>query len=133
MFRKITSRLVLAGTVLTIAALPVAAVMPPQGDTVDLAYYDGVQRIGNAQLATDPYCATPETLAADLGEVYGEDIILSAARDSRQFDVWASGDAGTWTVSYTRPDGVACVIGSGTGWDDGDDASSRLQEVGLQL
>ncbi|WP_128255088.1 hypothetical protein [Falsirhodobacter deserti] len=133
MFRKMTSRLALAGAALTIAALPVSAAMPPQGDRVDLAYYDSITRTGNDQLPTDPYCAEPSTLAADLGEAYGEDLVLSAKRDNgRQFDVWASDAAGTWTVSYTRPDGISCVIGSGTGWDRGESASARLEEVGLR-
>lgn len=134
MFRKMTCRIALAAAALTSVALPVAAVMPPEGDRVDLAYYDSIQQTGMDQLPTDPYCANPEMLAADLGETYGEDRMLTATRDNgRQFEVWASDSAGTWTVSYTRPDGIACVIGSGIGWDSGDNATARLQEVGLSL
>lgn len=134
MFRTTIRRLALAGAALSVAALPVAALVPPQGDRIDLGRYDAITRVGNAQLPTDPYCAAPSTLAADLGEAYGEDIRLTAARDGgRMFQVWASDEAGTWTVSYTRPDGVACVIGSGTGWTGDSDATVRLQEVGLEV
>lgn len=132
MFRTTISRLALAGAAVTALALPVAAVMPPEGDRIDLAYYDSIQRTGNAQLASDPYCAAPATLAGDLSEAYGEDLVLSATRDNgRQFDVWASEASGTWTVSYTRPDGIACVIGSGTDWSG--NAPDTLQDVGLRL
>lgn len=134
MFRTTISRLALAGAALTAFALPVAAAMPPQGDTVDLAYYDSIHRTGNAQLATDPYCAAPSTLAGDLSEAYGEGLVLTATREgNRQFNVWASDETGTWTVSYTRPDGIACVIGSGTDWDAGDTGTAKLQDVGLRL
>lgn len=134
MFRKLTSCMALAGAALTVAALPVAAVIPPPGDRVDLAYYDSIQRVGTEQLPTDPYCANPDMLAADLVEAYGEEVVLTATRDSgRQFEVWASDEAGTWTVSYTRPDGIACVIGSGTGWSADANAAARLQDVGLAL
>ncbi|QUS36407.1 hypothetical protein [Falsirhodobacter algicola] len=136
MFRATTRRLALAGAALTLAALPVHAAMPPamKGETVDLAYYDSISRTGTDQLPTDPYCAAPDMLAADLGEAYQEDIVLTAMNpDGTQFDVWASGAAGTWTVSYTRADGIACVIGSGTDWSTGDDASARLTDVGLPL
>ena len=135
MIRMTMRQLALAGAALTVLAGPVAAVVnnAPMPERVDLAYYDGVTRTGMDQLPTDPYCADPETLAIDLSEVYGEDIVATHARDDgRSFDLWASPEMGTWTVSYTRVDGVACVIGSGTDWDDGDSTTERLIEVGLR-
>ncbi|MCJ8138237.1 hypothetical protein [Falsirhodobacter halotolerans] len=135
MIRMTLRHMALAGAALTVLAGPVAAVVNPASgaERVDLAYYDAVTRTGMDQLATDPYCASPEMLAIDLGEVYGEDIVATHARDDgRSFDLWASPEMGTWTVSYTRPDGVACVIGSGTDWDAGDSATERLVQVGLR-
>ncbi|WP_045388471.1 hypothetical protein [Falsirhodobacter sp. alg1] len=134
MFWKMTRHMALAGAMTTLTVWPAAAVMPADrgAEPVDLAYYDSITRTGVDQLPTDPYCANPEMLGADLGEAYGEEVILSSSRsDGRKFDVWASDQQGTWTVSYTRPDGIACVIGSGTGWTGESSAKARLIEVGL--
>lgn len=115
-------------------ALPAFAAQPPAVSPMDLSVYDAMPRIGEAQLATDPYCDMPDTLAVSLVEDYAEEIVLSAQNpEGRRFDFWASDAFGTWTVSYTRADGVACVVGSGTGWQPGDSAGARMQQIGLRL
>ena len=34
------------------------------------------------------------------------------------FDVWASNVTGTWTILKTAPNGFACIVAVGEGWQD---------------
>jgi hypothetical protein len=111
-----------------------AALPQPGTDSLDLTVYDTMPRIGAEQVPTDPYCDVQETLVINLTEEYGEELSLSALNpDQTRFDFWTSDDAGTWTVTYTRTDGVACVIGSGVGWAQGAAPGVFLSEVGVDL
>jgi len=121
------------------AALPVSAALWPATPTpatgaINLAVYDDMPRVGRAQLPTDPFCDRPDIVAISLAEDYAEQIMLSAKNDDgTRFDFWASGPSGTWTVTYARADGVACVVGSGIGWSDGASAGTFLQEIGITI
>lgn len=126
--------LALAGAAIATAALPALAAMKPAVQPIDLSVYDAMPRVGEAQLPTDPYCDRPDTLAVSLGEEYGEEVMLSAMNpNGTSFRFWASDEFGTWTVSYRRSDGIACVVGSGTGWSRGDSAQARMQGLGIDL
>lgn len=120
------------------ATMPASAAYraaPPDGSTgLDLARFDRIDRIGAAQLPTDPYCDHRASVIINLIEEYAEDLALSAfTPEGRHLDLWASDAAGTWTVIYTRKDGVACVVGSGIGWDAGVPAPDYFRQVGLAL
>lgn len=134
MIRKNMRTLGLVGAVLVASAFPVVAAQPPVQPDLDLSVYDQMPRVGNAQLATDPYCDRPDALAVSLSEDYAEEVVLTAQdMDGKRFDFWASETMGTWTVSYTRADGITCVVGSGTGWTSGDSAGAHMQQIGLRL
>lgn len=129
-----TRHMALAGAAIATAALPAFAAMAPGVQPIDLTVYDQMPRIGEAQLATDPYCDRPDTLAIVLAEEYAEDVVATEANaDGTSFDFWASEEFGTWTVSYTRADGISCVVGSGTGWDAGDNPSGPMREIGIDV
>lgn len=134
MIRKNMRNLGILGAILAATAFPVAAAQPFVQPQIDLTVYDEMPRIGDAQLATDPYCDRPDALAASLSEDYAEEVVLTAqSMEGKRFDFWASGTMGTWTVSYTRADGVACVVGTGIGWESGDSAGAHMQQIGLHL
>ncbi|MDH2327900.1 hypothetical protein QCN27_13600 [Cereibacter sp. SYSU M97828] len=128
------SRPALALAAIATTALPAFAAIRPETPSIDLAFYDAMPRIGEAQLPTDPYCDRSDTLAATLGEEYGEEVMLAAMNpNGTSFRFWASDEFGTWTVSYVRADGVNCVVGSGTGWTEGDSAAGHMQALGIDL
>ena len=59
----------------------------------------------------------PEALK-QLAETWGEtrrSIMLS--RGSNVFEVYAADETGTWTILRTTPDGVSCIIESGTAFE----------------
>lgn len=117
-------------------ALPVSAAFwpAPQEHRIDLSRYDAITRIGDAALPTDPYCDTPEMVDISLSEDFGERITLSALNpDNTRMDFWSSDMMGTWTVTYTRADGVMCVVGSGTGWTDGAAPGAFMEQAGVAL
>ncbi len=42
------------------------------------------------------------------------------------FEVWASEKTGSWTILFTRPDGVTCIMATGHDWQ----SLSPLSPVG---
>jgi hypothetical protein len=66
-------------------------------------------------------CGARNAVVAKLGEKYGEvrrggGLVGATAI----FEVWASATTGTWTILKTTPDGLACVMAVGEGWQDDD-------------
>lgn len=72
---------------------------------------------------------TPMTASAQMlcGERTGLiDRLIQKYGESRQglgmrgeaavFEVWASEKTGSWTILFTRPNGVACVMATGHDW-----------------
>lgn len=119
-----------------VLALPAGAALWPERkhDTLDLARFDAITRIGAAALPTDPYCDTPEMIDISLSEDFAEKITLSALNpDATRMDFWSSDLMGTWTVTYTRADGVMCVVDSGTGWTAGAAPSQFMEKAGIIL
>ena len=124
---------VLAASFPVSAALWPAIPTPSTGE-INLAIYDNMARIGEAQRATDPFCDVPDVVAISLSEDHAEQIVLSAMNpDGTRFDFWASEQSGTWTVTYARSDGITCVVGSGTGWTNGGAPSLFMHEAGITL
>ena len=63
-------------------------------------------------------CAKRDLITERLHSKFSEQLTaggLQATRRSTSFiEVWASQETGTFTVMLTRPDGVSCIIASGT-------------------
>ena len=62
-------------------------------------------------------CAPREALVAQLEKSYGE--ILSARGlqgPNALIEVFASSESGSFTVLMSRPDGISCIVSTGTHW-----------------
>lgn len=124
---------------LAAVALPVAAAMAPIGRPdvkvtyqADLATLDAVTRTGAALELEDPFCDTPEVVAISLVEDYFETLQFSLwGKGEARLDLWSANATGTWTLVYTRTDGVACVAASGTGWADNLSSAEAVRLVGF--
>ena len=65
-------------------------------------------------------CGEREAVVAKLGEKYGEVRRGGGlAGATAIFEVWASDTTGSWTILKTSPNGQACVMAVGEGWQDG--------------
>lgn len=62
-------------------------------------------------------CMKRAAFLRELEENYGESpVALGIAADGKVIEVIASGRTGTWTIIMTLPNGIACGIAAGTGW-----------------
>jgi len=44
------------------------------------------------------------------------------------FEVWSNATTGSWTLTTTSPDGMACIVASGIAWSAVDDAPANASE-----
>jgi len=44
------------------------------------------------------------------------------------FEVWSNASTGSWTLTTTSPDGMACIVASGIAWSAVDDAPANASE-----
>jgi len=64
-------------------------------------------------------CGERNSVVRNLGEKYGEVRRGAGLADSTAiFEIWASEDTGTWTILRTTPNGMACIMAVGEGWQD---------------
>ncbi|HMQ93078.1 MAG TPA: hypothetical protein PKA33_17875 [Amaricoccus sp.] len=64
-------------------------------------------------------CGNREKIVERLAEKYGEQHRGSGLQDpTRLVEVWISQSTGTWTLLFTRADGMACIAASGSDWLD---------------
>lgn len=71
-------------------------------------------------------CAERATVISVLFDEYGEtrqSIALDQAQ--RVVEVYANRETGTWTIAYTRADGVTCLVASGGAYEATDDAGGE--------
>ncbi len=65
-------------------------------------------------------CAERETVVERLQSHYDEEPTaagLQKLKDSQALvEVWASQETGTFTVMMTLPDGMTCIVATGTDW-----------------
>lgn len=95
----------------------------------DLSVFDTITRIGDEQTADEPYCDVRPTLIKTLDHDFAESSkAKSPLAMERSVELFASDVMGTWTAVYTRADGVACIVSSGIGWEDGADALALLHK-----
>lgn len=76
-------------------------------------------------------CAPRERVAERLVDRYGETRqSIGLAANNSVVEVWASDEAGTWTITVTMPSGVTCLIASGQAFEN---LSEELPASGDQL
>ena len=62
-------------------------------------------------------CAQREMVVEKLEGRYGEVFAGGGLQNSSSvFEVWFSEEKGTWTILMTRPNGMSCIMASGTNW-----------------
>jgi hypothetical protein len=65
-------------------------------------------------------CADRDTVVERLQTYYDESFTAAGIQEQEDsqtlVEVWASEETGTFTVMLTRPDGVTCVVATGTDW-----------------
>jgi hypothetical protein len=72
---------------------------------------------GGAEAQQQP-CGKLVELASTLAERYHErPLDRGVTADGSLFAIFASPDGDTWTAVSVQPDGRACVVGTGRGWE----------------
>lgn len=62
-----------------------------------------------------PLCDTRENVTALLADSYGETVRVSGlAGETALMELFASDETGTWSITMTLPDGMMCLMASGT-------------------
>ena len=71
--------------------------------------------VAQAQMA----CGARESVVENLGQKYGEVRRGGGLTGSTAiYEIWASEETGSWTILKTTPNGLACVMAVGEGWQD---------------
>lgn len=72
----------------------------------------------SAPSIVDARCHSRDVLIATLQDRFSEVHVAGGLTQdgSRFVEVFASDTTGSWTILYTTPDGVSCVLASGTGY-----------------
>ena len=71
--------------------------------------------VAQAQVA----CGARDSVVRNLGEKYGEVRRGGGLTGSTAiYEIWASETTGSWTILKTTPNGMACVMAVGEGWQD---------------
>ena len=64
-------------------------------------------------------CAERSMVVEKLEGRYGEVFAGGGLQNSSSvFEVWFSEEKGTWTILMTRPNGMSCIMASGTNWHE---------------
>lgn len=65
-------------------------------------------------------CAPRDTAVEYLSEQWGEAIVGAGLESPTSIlEVWVAEETGTWTIVRTTPDGMSCIVASGTDWRKG--------------
>lgn len=80
--------------------------------------------VASAQPAEAGRCAPFDVVENRLAGDYGETRrAYGVAPNGMLVVIWASDDTGTWSVSVSGPDGVTCLLATGTGYVELDEAA----------
>lgn len=72
--------------------------------------------VANAQQARD--CAPRDAAIDWLATGYGETRqAIGLGPNNQVFEVFASDETGTWTITVTLPNGMTCLVASGTAFE----------------
>lgn len=67
-------------------------------------------------------CALRDVVVEKLKTKYAEQLTAGGLHSSQSrtavVEVWASPETGTFTVMLTNPNGISCIMASGTDWFD---------------
>lgn len=64
-------------------------------------------------------CGEYERLRTALTDSYGESVSGRGLQsETRMIELWRSPQSGSWTVLMILPNGMTCVVASGTDWQD---------------
>ena len=75
----------------------------------------------HAAQAQRAQCAERTAVVERLQEKYGETRqSIGLGQQNTVIEVFASIETGTWTILFTRPDGIACLVASGESYEAGD-------------
>ena len=62
-----------------------------------------------------PQCDMRENVLALLADRYGEQpVVMGVAGQAAVMEVFANDSTGTWSLTMTMPDGMTCLMASGT-------------------
>ncbi len=79
--------------------------------------------LGAASTAIAGKCAKRDIVVDRLKSKYSESFAGGGLQASQQksavVEVWASEETGTFTVILTTPEGLACIMATGTNWYEG--------------
>lgn len=63
------------------------------------------------------FCAERAQIAERLQGKYSEQLVGGGMQNANGLvEVWTSATGNTWTILMTRPDGISCVMATGTDW-----------------
>lgn len=63
------------------------------------------------------FCAERTQIAERLTTAYAEQLAGGGLQSSNGLiEVWTTETGSTWTILMTRPDGISCVMATGTNW-----------------
>lgn len=64
-----------------------------------------------------PRCFARDRLVANLAATYSEHLAGGGLQSATGLiEVWTTATGSTWTILMTRPDGISCVMATGTDW-----------------
>ncbi len=67
--------------------------------------------------AAQSVCANRDELTGKLSAKYSEQLVSAGLQSaSGLVEVWTSSEGATWTILMSRPDGISCIVASGTDW-----------------
>lgn len=63
-------------------------------------------------------CAPRDVVAERLADGYSETRqAIGLGANGHVVEVWASDESGTWTITVTNPNGIACLVASGQAYE----------------
>lgn len=63
-------------------------------------------------------CGPRDDIAKRLAEKYGEAPVWMGLQGPEMvLEIWSAPAGGTWTALYAYPDGRACIVAAGRGWE----------------
>jgi hypothetical protein len=76
-----------------------------------------VAAVAAPAVAGGTYCAERSQIAERLTSGYSEQLVGGGMQSQNGLiEIWTTPAGETWTILMTRPDGISCVMASGTDW-----------------
>ncbi|MHA1114056.1 MAG: hypothetical protein ACTSRY_06070, partial [Alphaproteobacteria bacterium] len=68
--------------------------------------------------ATQTFCNQRAEILAQLNDRYSEaPVAMGLASNGGMIEILTSGNGTTWTIIVTMPNGLACLVAAGEGWE----------------